>query len=175
MKHTSPVVRVVLSPDGSRVATVCRDGMVKVWDAETGKPQWEFKGTRTSVAFSPDGTRLFIGPVEKQKALVCDAGTGKPLLELSGCNLIRGVAFSPDGTRIVAGAFKQAKVWDAEKGGPPLFALKVSRDVPGCVAFSPDGTRIVTGHGWDEMALVWDARTGMSLFSLKGRRARRQR
>ncbi len=169
LKHTSPVVRVVLSPDGSRVATACRDGMVRVWDVDTGKPQWEFKGTRTSVAFSPDGTRLFIGPLANQKALVCDAGTGKPLLEFSGCNLIRGVAFSPDGTRIVAGAFKQAKVWDAEKEGPPLFALKVSRDVPGCVAVSPDGARIVTGHGWDEKALVWDARTGMSLFSLKGR------
>src|SRR5262249_32778225 len=94
LKHTSPVLRVLLSPDGSRVATVCGDGMVKVWDAETGKPQWEFKGTRISAAFSPDSTQLVIGPVEKQKALVCDAGTGKTLLELSECNLLRGVAFS---------------------------------------------------------------------------------
>jgi WD40 repeat protein len=172
LKHSSPLLRVLLSPDGSRVATVCRDGMVRVWDAQTGKPKWEFKGEARAVptaAFSPDGTRLVICPVEKQKALVCDAGTGETLLELSECNIIRGVAFSPDGTRIVIGSGGQAKVWDAEKGGPPLFALKVRRDVPGCVAFSPDGARIVTGHGWDEKALVWDARTGTYLFSLKGR------
>jgi WD40 repeat protein len=189
LKHTSPLVRVVLSPDGSRVATVCADGMVKVWDAATGNPQGEFKGTRARAAlcaaFSPDSTRLCIGPVENQKALVCDAGTGKPLLELSECKGSRRFAFSPDGSRIVAGASlspgpatRQATVWDAEKGGPPLFALKDRRpisvngprDVTACMAVSPDGARIVTGHGWDEKALVWDARTGMSLFSLKGRR-----
>jgi WD40 repeat protein len=176
LKHTSPVLRVVLSPDGSRVATVCGDGMVRVWDADTGKPQWEFKGTRTIVAFNPDSTRLFIGPVENQKALLCDAGTGKPLLELSGCNLIRGVSFSPDGTRIVIGGIGQANVWDAEKGGPPLFALKRLtakglRDWTSCVAFGPDGARILTAGGMneEERALVWDARTATSLFSLKGR------
>jgi WD40 repeat protein len=176
LKHTSPVGRVLLSPDGSRVATVCGDGMVRVWDADTGKPQWEFKGTRTIVAFSPDSTRLFIGPVEKQKALLCDAGTGKALLELSGCNSIRGVSFSPDGTRIVIGGIGQATVWDAEKGGPPLFALKRLnakglRDWTSCVAFGPDGARILTGGGMneEERALVWDARTATTLFSLKGR------
>jgi eukaryotic-like serine/threonine-protein kinase len=174
LKHTSPLLRVVLSPDGSRVATVCRDGMVKVWDADTGKPQWEFKGTRTSAAFSPDSTRLIIGPVENQKVLVCDAGTGKPLLELSGCNQFREVAFSPDKTRIVIGSSGQTKVWDAEKGGPPQFVLKRLddkglRDWTSCVAFSPDGARILTGGGMDEKALVWDARTATTLFSLKGR------
>jgi WD40 repeat protein/serine/threonine protein kinase/tetratricopeptide (TPR) repeat protein len=175
LKHTSPVVRGLLSPDGSRVATICGDGMVKVWDAETGKPQWEFKGTRISAAFSPDSTRLFIGPVDKQKALLCDAGTGKPLVELLEYNGRRGLAFSPDGTRIVIGSLGQAKVWDAEKGGPPLFVLKQvtdkgKMDTVGCVAFSPDGTRLVTGGGEGDLrALVWDAETGTPLpFELKG-------
>ena len=173
LKHTAPVPGVVLSPDGARVATLCLD-VVKVWDADTGKPQWEFKGTSGHVAFSPDGTRLFIGPLEIQKALVCDAGTGKPLLEFSEYNGSDGFAFSPDGTRIVIGSLGQAKVWDAAKGGPPLFVLKRLtdkglKDVTSCVAFSPDGTRIVTGGGMNEKALVWDARMGMLLFSLKGR------
>jgi WD40 repeat protein len=154
--------------------------VVKVWDAETGKPQWEFKGPRTSAAFSPDGTRLFIGPVDNQKALVCDARTGKPLLELSEYNGHRGLAFSPDGARIVIVNPGQAKVWDAEKRGPPLFVLEQLTDkgrgeMTSYVAFSPDGARILTGarstntHGWDEKTLVWDARTGMFLFNLKGR------
>jgi WD40 repeat protein len=173
LKHTGPVPGVVLSPDGARLATICLD-VVKVWDADTEKPQWEFKGTDGHVAFSPDGTRLFIGPVENQKALVYDAGTGKPLVELSEYSGSRGFAFSPDGTRIVIGSLGQAKVWDAVKGGPPLLDLKVLtlkglRDGVTCVAFSPDGTRIVTGGGMNEKALVWDARTGMLLFSLKGR------
>ena len=40
-----------------------------------------------------------------------------------------------------------------------------------CVAFSPDGTRIVTAAGNENepfQAKVWDARTGMLLFDLKG-------
>ena len=55
------------------------------------------------------------------------------------------------------------------KGG--IFTLHAHRGPVTCVAFSPDGTRFVTGGGHYNApfeAKVWDARTGMYLFDLKG-------
>src|SRR5262249_5221587 len=52
-----------------------------------------------------------------------------------------------------------------------IFTLSGHTGAVTSVAFSPDGTRIVTGsgdHGAPFEAKVWDARTGMFLFDLKG-------
>jgi WD40 repeat protein len=53
------------------------------------------------------------------------------------------------------------------RGG--LFTLYGHTGLVTSVAYSADGTRIVTGGGSDQCeAKVWDARTGMYLFDLKG-------
>ncbi len=91
-------------------------------------PLLELKGHTgyvTSVAFSPDGTRIVTGGGEFNKAgevKVWDAATGKSLLELKGhTSPVSSVAFSPDGTRIVTGGGEynkagEVKVWDAATG-----------------------------------------------------------
>jgi WD40 repeat protein len=121
----------------------------------------------SSVAFSPDGTRIVTGSID-QTAKVWDARTGTPQLELKGhTHWLMSVAFSPDGTRIVTGGFDQtAKVWDARTGTPQLELKGHTGSVQG-VAFSPDGTRLVTGSR-DQTAKVWDARTGKPQLELKG-------
>ena len=79
----------------------------------------------SSVAFSPDGTRIVTGDCDGTTK-VWDARTGKPLVELKGhAGTVNSVAFSPDGTRVVAGggAINEAevKVWDADRDAPPRF------------------------------------------------------
>ena len=62
------------------------DQTAKVWDARTGTPLLELKGHTscvTSVAFSPDGTRIVTGSGDNT-AKVWDARTGTSLLELKG-------------------------------------------------------------------------------------------
>jgi WD40 repeat protein len=47
-----------LTPDGKRLLTASHDGMIRVWDANTGEAgpafDWDI-GAVTAVAFSPDG------------------------------------------------------------------------------------------------------------------------
>jgi len=134
----------------------------------------------TSVAFSPDGTRIVTGAGDQTKpfeAKVWDARTGMLLFELKGLTQsLQGfnlpvvfVAFSADSKRIVtAGGDNTARVWDATTGALQLELKAHEGDVMGA-AFSPDGTRIVTGSEGNK-ATVWDASTGKALGELKGHR-----
>ncbi len=56
--HTGPVNGVAFSPDGTRLASACNDGRVKVWDLATGRELISLRSDAESVAFSPDGRRL---------------------------------------------------------------------------------------------------------------------
>jgi WD40 repeat protein len=124
-------------------------------------------GAVTSVAFSPDGTRLATASVDKT-AKVWDARTGTLLFELKGhLGGVSSVAFSTDNTRLAtASVDKTAKVWDAHTG-ILLFELKGHQGDLSSVAFSPDGTRLATASV-DKTARISDARDGMFLFELTG-------
>src|SRR4029450_5030115 len=52
---------VAFSPDGNTLASGGVDGVLKLWDAHTGKVRHAFQGHKgliTAVAFSPDGRYL---------------------------------------------------------------------------------------------------------------------
>ncbi len=149
----------------------------------------------TSVAFSPDGTRIVTagggGAGKPGEVKVWDAEKGgKALLELKGNSTTwrSNVSFSPDGTRILTGSGHLTKVVDARSGAvllelqgyaPPSYRFDpCGRPVgggrgAGAASFSPDGTRIVTAGGARTVGevKVWDARTGTELLDLKGHTA----
>jgi tetratricopeptide (TPR) repeat protein len=107
------------SPDGSRLATVSREKVMRLWDARTGQVLAHTNGV-TSVAFSPNGTRLATGGDDKTVRL-WDGRTGRSLAELKGLKQeVSSVAFSSDGTQLTGWARTPADVivWDVGTGEP---------------------------------------------------------
>lgn len=129
----------------------------------------------SSVAFSPDGTRLASGAGEEFKpgeVKLWDARTGQHLLDFTGQrHRVISVAFSPDSATLATGGGEESKpgevkVWDA-RNGKHLFDLTGHNDCVTSVSFSPDGATLASGS-FDKTVKLWDARTGKHLLDLKG-------
>jgi WD40 repeat protein/serine/threonine protein kinase len=70
------VTDIDFSPDGKRLASSAADNTVKVWDTQTGQELLTLQGTVDyvwSVAFSPDGHRLFSGEHADGTVTIWDA------------------------------------------------------------------------------------------------------
>jgi WD40 repeat protein len=169
---------VVVSPDGTRLA--CRGGddewrRVAVFDATSGKLTALCKGHDDGIlpySFSPDGTRLATGSVDRT-ARVWDAATGTLLATCWGHgSSVHSVAFSPDGARLLTtSADGLVGQWDARTG--QLIELPYDRHgaLLNAAVYSPDG-RWVASAGEDRTIRVWRARGRQDLAVLHGHTGR---
>jgi WD40 repeat protein/tRNA A-37 threonylcarbamoyl transferase component Bud32 len=172
LHHDSLIHCVAYSPTGRCVASSSLDGIVKVWDAQTGERLHQLRahGDRAlCLAFSPDGQRLASAGADKQ-VCVWNVGTGQLLHSWQAHKgVVWRIAFSPDGKYLVSGGETtttgemmkgEVKMWDAAS-----YQLVRVLSGPGhylSVAFSPDG-RHLAGSGNGGLR-VWDTTSGQDVL-----------
>jgi WD40 repeat protein len=161
--QTTNLNPTAFSPDGRRFVAGTINGIVKVWDVDTGKAKFQLAPMRevpvTRIEFSPDGTRIATGNSWGEVRL-WDTATGQavgPVIYHIGT--IVAATFSPDGRYLLtASGDGSARVWDGHDASPvsePVVTVNTIRSA----AFSPDGLRFVTASN-SPVARVWDTRTG---------------
>jgi WD40 repeat protein len=97
--HTDAVTSLALSPDETQLASSSRDGVVRLFDAKTGRVRTEIPvaGHAFSVVFSPDGSRIATGSTYNI-VKVFDARTTDLLATYQDNRTwVTNVAYSPDG------------------------------------------------------------------------------
>ena len=166
------VTQLAVNPDASRVAVVCKNRRLLLWDPLSGDVS-EASGHSDDIramTFSPDGTLLATGSVDRT-ARLWDAATGAPFAVFDGhSNGVSVVVFSPDGKRVAtasAGSFDStSRLWNVVAGGE-LHALAGHTDKIVAIRFTPDGGRVVTASA-DRTARIWDVPTARQRAVLAG-------
>lgn len=174
--HSHSLNDVTVSPDGKTIAAAGSTSYVYLWDAETGENSRNIVahgGTTSisSVAFSPDGTRLVIGKIDG-RLYICDVGEEEAVAPFSGADdIVFALAFLPDGRRFVAayGGKPLVILWDAENKKELRRFERLEGHAWGVydLALSADGNRLVTVGG-DTTVRMWDMDTGDLLRRFEG-------
>jgi WD40 repeat protein len=144
----SKIWACAFSPDARRVVSGSRDGLLRLWETETGVCLNTLEGHEDPVyacAFSPDGSRI-VSASEDKTLKLWDAASGRCLDTLKGhTNGVLSCVFSPDGSRIASGSGDGTiKLWDSDTGECQDTLNGHAAGIGTC-AFSPDGCLIVSG------------------------------
>jgi RNA polymerase sigma factor (sigma-70 family) len=141
-RHTRAVAGIDFTRNGRAAVTVQTDGLVRFWDADSGRQLRAFD-------------------------VMTDASTRDKLLRASSISAdgalmaAAGFALDPVRRRVV----QRVWIWDLEHD-QALRSIEVPTVDLFCVAFAPDGAAIATG-GFAGAVQLWEVATGECLRTLK--------
>jgi RNA polymerase sigma factor (sigma-70 family) len=167
-RHDGPVYAVAYSRDGKRLASAGFDGIVRLWEPDSGKEIRQFKGHLGHVrclAFSPDGKVLASsGDTEGKEAdrnsgaivRLWDVVSGNEIGQLNGhSDRVHCLAFAAKGKILATGGNDQTHFWDWAAGKQIGVLDKQQLGWIRSLAFTPDDGKLVVASEDGEIVL-WE-------------------
>jgi WD40 repeat protein len=159
------------SPEGRRVATAGDDGIIRIWDAATGKILQTFQDGHSisCVAFHPRSPWVASGS-SRGTVTLWDLATAQPIRPFKGhTGRVRSLAFSADGEWLATGGEHGELLLSSVASGRLLHDLKghaVDQTIR-AVAFSSDGKLLASGST-DRSVRLWNPASGQPSQTLGG-------
>ena len=159
--HVDAVLSAHFAPVGKQIISGGKDGMLLLWDADTGQMIRKFtqhpQEIRSAV-FAPAGDQ--IASASGFTVRLYDV-RGQEIRRFSGhSGTIKCLAFSPDGKRLVTGSDdKSIRIWDVHGGRE---VLRLNRHTAGITALAYLGeTNRLLSASRDQTVRMWDLRSGL--------------
>ena len=163
---------VSFSPDGKTLASGCEDGLVRLWDVNTGKNKRTFimkqgmqYGEVSNVLFNRNGDTLLSSSIYEINLWDVVTNTHKQNFS-GGVQRFGRIAFNADAVIIAKHDNNTIRLLDAATGKEKKILKGHTRNVKS-VAFSPDRRTLASGS-WDRTVRLWDVTTGRHKRTLKG-------
>jgi WD40 repeat protein len=161
-----PALACAFSPDSKLLGWLSGDGVVRLYDAGSGKEvrQFDNVGWGWGMDFSPDGKLLAVATQYTKCVKIWNVETGA-LVHSWVDEPMSGVAFSPDG-KLLAVGHEGGKITVWELAGKVCFrSLRGHVGSVDTVHFTPDGKGLVSTSR-DGMLRLWDLEKGTSLDTI---------
>ena len=167
--HRKGVYSANFSPDGTQIVTGSYDGIVRLFDPQTGRKLRQFQANESKrgvkAIFSPDGQVIYAasndGTVWKW-----NAKTGEVEFHLSNEDAPVDIEVSPDGSRLLIGSVAGTPRLLDSRTGATICEFVGHTDPVWELVFSPD-SRFVATSSLDKTARLWNTENCelLSIFS----------
>lgn len=145
LRHSGAVLKVSIDPSSGMVASIGRFSGVRLWNGDGSGPATLFDSKdppTSSLAFSPDATRLAVGFRTGGVGIRDLPGHEAHPLPTGETTSANTIAFSPDGKLLAAGYQSGSlKIWSQSAPFEQILDFNLEQPVTH-LKFSPDGERL---------------------------------